>query len=156
MRLLHGSNIEIVKPNLKKCQSRNDFGCGFYLTQQWQRAYLMAKRRASRDGGEPVVTPFMYYPTKAQEHGLKIKEFKGFSAEWSKFIILNRSDKTFTHDYDIVMVLWLMHLWIRRLSDTNKSMGLAIWTQKRYSTLQRTCPNLGANMCSIASARKRH
>ena len=45
MRLLHGSNVEIVTPNLKKCQSRNDFGRGFYLTPQWQRAYLMAKRQ---------------------------------------------------------------------------------------------------------------
>ena len=65
MRLLHGSNVEIVTPNLKKCHSKNDFGCGFYLTPQWQRAYLMAKRRASRDGGEPVVTPFLFYPTEA-------------------------------------------------------------------------------------------
>ena len=63
----------------------------------------MAKRRANRDDGEPVVNSFLYYPTKAQEHGLKVKEFKGFSAEWSKFIILNRSDETFTHDYDIVI-----------------------------------------------------
>lgn len=103
MRLLHGSNIEIVMPNLKMCQSRNDFGRGFYLTPHWQRAYMMAKRRASRDGGDPLVTPFLYYPTKAQEHGLRVKEFKGFSAKWSGFIILNRSDEMFTHDYDIVV-----------------------------------------------------
>ena len=102
MRLLHGSNVEIEKPDLRKCQSRNDFGRGFYLTPQWQRAYLMAKRRAARDGGLTVVNPFLYYPTKAKEHGLKVKEFKGFSAEWAKFIILNRSDMTFSHDYDIV------------------------------------------------------
>ena len=25
MRLLHGSNVEIVTPNLKICQSKNDF-----------------------------------------------------------------------------------------------------------------------------------
>ena len=64
MRLLHGSNVEIVTPHLKKCQSRNDFGRGFYLTPQWQRAYLMAKRRASRDGGEPAITPFLYLSNK--------------------------------------------------------------------------------------------
>lgn len=75
MRLLHGSNVEIIKPNLAKCQSLNDYGRGFYLTPQWQRAYLMAKRRAGRDGGEPVVTPFMFYLSKAHEHGLKVKEF---------------------------------------------------------------------------------
>ena len=103
MRLLHGSNVEIVKPDLAMCQSMNDFGRGFYLTPQWQRAYLMAKRRAGRDGGWPVVNPFLYYPTSAQEHGLKVKEFKGFSAEWSKFIIQNRSDERFTHGYDVVI-----------------------------------------------------
>ena len=103
MRLLHGSNVEIAKPDLAMCQSMNDFGRGFYLTPQWQRAYLMAKRRAGRDGGWPVVNSFLYYPTSAQEHGLKVKEFKGFSAEWSKFIILNRSDERFTHDYDVVI-----------------------------------------------------
>lgn len=103
MRLLHGSNLEIIQPNLAMCQSMNDYGRGFYLTPQWQRAYLMAKRRSGRDGGKPVVTPFLYYPASAQEHGLKVKEFKGFSIEWSKFIIQNRSDETFSHDYDVVI-----------------------------------------------------
>ena len=103
MRLLHGSNVEIKRPNLKKCQSMNDFGKGFYLTPQWQRAYLMAKRRASRDGGEKVVTSFLFYPTQAIEHGLKVKIFKGFSAAWSKFIILNRTEENFTHNYDVVI-----------------------------------------------------
>ena len=103
MRLLHGSNVEIDKPDLAMCQSMNDFGRGFYLTPQWQRAYLMAKRRVGRDGGKPVVNPFLFYPTSAQAHGLKVKEFNGFSAEWSKFIIHNRSDEHFAHDYDVVI-----------------------------------------------------
>ena len=103
MRLLHGSNVEIKVPDLNECQSMNDFGRGFYLTPQWQRAYMMAKRKAARDGGNTVVNPFLFYPAKAQASGLKIKEFKGFSAAWAKFIIQNRSEKTFTHDYDIVI-----------------------------------------------------
>lgn len=156
MRLLHGSNVEIVTPNLKMCQSRNDFGRGFYLTQQWQRAYLMAKRRASRDGGEPVVTPFVFYPTKAQEHGLKVKEFKGFSAEWSKFIILNRSDETFTHDYDIVIGPVADAFVDKEIERHRQNMVHVIWTQRRCSTLLSTCHSLEANMCSIVSARKRH
>ena len=103
MRLLHGSNIEIVKPDLVMCQSMNDFGREFYLTPQWQRAYLMAKRRAGRDGGKPLVNPFLFYPMKAKEHGLNIKEFKGFTAEWAKFIIQNRTDKSFSHEFDVVI-----------------------------------------------------
>ncbi len=59
MRLLHGSNVEIDNPDLNKCQAKNDFGRGFYLTPQWQRAYLMAKRRAAREGGMTVVNPFL-------------------------------------------------------------------------------------------------
>ena len=74
MRLLHGSNVEIVHPDLMMCQSMNDFGRGFYLTPQWQRAYMMAKRRAGRDGGEPVVNQFLYYPVS--KRGLKVKEFR--------------------------------------------------------------------------------
>lgn len=62
MRLLHGSNVEIKVPDLNECQSMNDFGRGFYLTPQWQRAYMMAKRKAARDGGNTVVNPFMFYP----------------------------------------------------------------------------------------------
>ena len=103
MRLLHGSNTEIVKPDLAMCQSRNDFGRGFYLTPQWQRAYLMAKRRAGRDGGQPVINPFLFYERAAIKHGLNIKRFKGFSAEWTKFIIFNRTAPDFRHDYDIVI-----------------------------------------------------
>ena len=103
MRLLHGSNKEIIKPDLALCQSRNDFGRGFYLTPQWQRAYLMAKRRAGRDGGHPVVNPFLFYESKALDHGVNIKRFKGFSTELAKFIINNRTDPHFRHDYDIVI-----------------------------------------------------
>jgi hypothetical protein len=103
MRLLHGSNVEIKQPDLRKCQSKNDFGRGFYLTPQWQRAYLMAKRRASRDGGEKVVTSFQFNMLQAIEHGLKVKVFRGFSAAWSKFIILNRLEENLVHQYDVVI-----------------------------------------------------
>ena len=39
MRLLHGSYMEIVTPDLSKCKSHNDFGKGFYLTPNWKRAW---------------------------------------------------------------------------------------------------------------------
>ena len=103
MRLLHGSNVEIGKPDLSKCHSRNDFGLGFYTTTNWKRAYGMAVRRAMRNGGEPVVSSFLFYPDKAVEHGLNVKMFKGFSAEWARFIIENRTRQSGSHSYDIVI-----------------------------------------------------
>ena len=155
MRLLHGSNVEIVMPNLKKCQSKNDFGLGFYLTPQWQRAYLMAKRRAGRDGGEPVITPFLFYPTKVQEHGLKVKEFRGFSAEWSKFIILNRSDQTFTYDYDIVIGPVADAFVDKEIERHKQKYGTHYLDTEALLDFAEHVSHLGVNMCSIAFARKK-
>jgi len=41
MKLLHGSNTVIVHPDINKCQSKNDFGKGFYMTTSWNRAWEM-------------------------------------------------------------------------------------------------------------------
>ena len=49
------------------------------------------------------VNPFLFYPKKAIEHGLKGKIFRGFSSEWASFIIQNRRLQSFHHDYDIVV-----------------------------------------------------
>ena len=38
MRLLHGSNVAVKNPDLKWCQSKNDFGRGFYLTPSSEAA----------------------------------------------------------------------------------------------------------------------
>lgn len=103
MKLLHGSNVEIEQPLLEKCQSNNDFGQGFYMTPSWQRAWEMGRRRVNFYGGEISISTFLYYPKAFAEKGLQIKEFKGFSTEWARFIISNRDDEHFVHPYDVVV-----------------------------------------------------
>ena len=39
MRLLHGSNVAVKKPDLKWCQSKNDFG------REFPKTYLEDKNR---------------------------------------------------------------------------------------------------------------
>ena len=61
MRLLHGSNVEVRKPDLSLCHSKNDFGRGFYLTPNWNRAWEMGKRRKNiQQKGEITVSAFNY------------------------------------------------------------------------------------------------
>nr|WP_298560986.1 DUF3990 domain-containing protein [uncultured Prevotella sp.] len=103
MKLLHGSYIEINKPDLSKCKSHNDFGKGFYLTPNWKRAWQMGKRSSALHQGCIVVNSFLFYPKLCEQKGLKIKTFEGFTAEWAKFILLNRTSPVFKHNYDIVI-----------------------------------------------------
>ncbi|MCQ2214273.1 MAG: DUF3990 domain-containing protein [Bacteroidaceae bacterium] len=39
MRLYHGSNQQILEIDLKKSKDHKDFGRGFYMTQDFSRAY---------------------------------------------------------------------------------------------------------------------
>lgn len=104
MRLLHGSNVVVKKPNLDKCQSKNDFGRGFYLTPNWNRAWEMGKRRKNiKQSGEVTVNSFSFSLKKAKEKGLKVASFSDFCIDWARFIIRNRDEEFFTHDYDIVI-----------------------------------------------------
>lgn len=104
MRLLHGSNVAVKKPDLKWCQSKNDFGRGFYLTPSWSRAWEMGKRRKNiKQEGEITVNPFSFSLKKAKADGLKVALFPDFSIEWARFVIRNRDEEFFAHNYDIVI-----------------------------------------------------
>ena len=104
MRLLHGSNVEVRKPDLKECHSKNDFGRGFYLTPSWNRAWEMGKRRVSiQQKGEITVNAFNFNLKKAKEAGLNVASYPGFSVEWARFVIRNRDEEFFHHNYDIVI-----------------------------------------------------
>ena len=103
MRLLHGTNEDIVSVNLSICGPHNDFGRGFYLTPSWQRAWEMGRRRKNSKGGEIVVNAFSFSPEEAHKRGLKVLHFKSFSVDWARFVIKNRESKNSVHDYDIVI-----------------------------------------------------
>lgn len=51
----------------------------------------------------PVVNTFLFYESRAVKSGCKIKQFKGFTLEWGRFILENRDNEHFKHPYDIVI-----------------------------------------------------
>ena len=104
MKLLHGSNVEVIHPDLTECHDGNDFGKGFYLTDNPLRAALMAKRKKLlRHKGGIFVSQFSFSLKDAEQSGLKILRFKNFTVEWARFILQNRCLDATAHEYDIVI-----------------------------------------------------
>ena len=104
MKLYHGSYCKIFKVDLNLSKSHKDFGNGFYLTPDFQRAVMMANRSTTLNNiGSPEVNPFIFNKSRCPSE-IKIKEFKTNNWEWAEFVMMNR-DKTssFVHEYDIVI-----------------------------------------------------
>lgn len=106
IELYHGSNIEIENIDFHFCKPNKDFGKGFYLTDIFQQAVDMAKRRTSIVGsGSPTVTTFFFNENHLTDGTLNVLLFENPTREWAEFILSNRNSykNAFHHNYDIVI-----------------------------------------------------
>ena len=106
MKLYHGSNMEILVPDLTKSKPYKDFGKGFYLSAVYSQALARAKQIAELYGfGTPYVSTFFWDEREATEMGLNIKRFDDYSQEWAEFILANRDRNRIhpIHFFDIVI-----------------------------------------------------
>lgn len=90
--LYHGSNVEVVYPEIRMTRYTKDFSWGFYCTNNYRQAYRWADRRSLKG----IVNIYKY--TENQE--LSILRFPEMTDEWLDFIAECRSGKS--HPYDIV------------------------------------------------------
>ena len=60
MTLYHGSTVEIKEIDLNLSKPNKDFGKGFYLSDNFEQAYEMAKYKAGLFGTEPYITKFEF------------------------------------------------------------------------------------------------
>lgn len=100
MILYHGS-LEIVKvPEIREPNRTLDFGAGFYLTSSYEQAanWVKGKLRGSTEHG--FVNSYEYDPSV--EADLIILDFQFPSEDWVDFVMKNRMDKEYSHEYDIV------------------------------------------------------
>ena len=109
MIVYHGSNIEINKIQLEKCNKYKDFGQGFYVTTLEEQAKRMAQRTVARFGGTPIVTIFEFNETELKD--VNYKKFSSVDTDWGMFVVNNRdrdfkdnANKLSNHDnkYDVV------------------------------------------------------
>ncbi|MEE1182795.1 MAG: DUF3990 domain-containing protein [Treponema sp.] len=102
MLLYHGSNTQVLNPQILESDRRLDFGRGFYLTSSFEQtlrwAELTVKRRET---GKSVVSVFEL--DEAKLTNLKVLRFNQAQKEWLEYVTLNRKNQYIpADDYDIV------------------------------------------------------
>lgn len=105
IKLYHGSNVKIQVPDLIHSKPFKDFGKGFYLSDNEQQAWDLAKQKIEQlHTGQPEISIFLFDETIMNGKELKVKVFDDYSEEWAQFVLDNRNEKfpQPQHDYDIV------------------------------------------------------
>ena len=101
MKVYHGSLEIVKKPAIRESNRTLDYGVGFYLTSSYEQAQLWVHRKLNattiRQG---YVNVYEYNPEV--EPALKILNFEAPTEQWLDFVMSNRMDRAFIHDYDIV------------------------------------------------------
>lgn len=102
MKLYHGSNIKVQKPQILISDRKLDFGTGFYLTSSLEQAERWAELTADRRGtGKPTISVYEFDETKLAE--LKIIKFEKANKKWLDFVVANRDNAVDDQKWDIVI-----------------------------------------------------
>ena len=102
MKLYHGSNIKVQKPQILISDRKLDFGTGFYLTSSLEQAERWAELTADRRGtGKPTISVYEFDETKLAE--LKILKFEKANKKWLDFVVANRDNAVDDQKWDIVI-----------------------------------------------------
>lgn len=100
MILYHGS-IEIVdNPEIRIPSRSLDYGYGFYTTTSFKQAEDWVKRKLNANS--PISYVNVYELDKDLVKSLKTLLFESPTEDWLDFVMSNRTNKDFNHDFDIV------------------------------------------------------
>ena len=100
MILYHGS-LEIVEnPEIRIPNRPLDYGSGFYTTTSSNQAKDWVKRKLNLNIQVGYVN--VYQLDEDLIKNLKILLFSSPSEEWVDFVMKNRTDKNFFHEFDVV------------------------------------------------------
>ncbi len=101
MKLYHGS-LEIVRnPEIRKATRTLDYGSGFYTTTSFEQAEAWVKRRMGESGQKKGYVNTYEFPENLPSQLRKLL-FPSPTEEWVDFVMRNRTERDFVHDYDIV------------------------------------------------------
>jgi hypothetical protein len=112
LTLYHGTAHDFAEIDVRRGKPFKDFGQGFYLTDNYERAHNIAvrNRRIEEDrlramGDERSLSVFIYsYELDLCEMDrLNVKRFDAADREWLRFVIANRMNQTRQHEYDVVI-----------------------------------------------------
>ena len=103
MKLYHGGHIEVKNPKILTSSRIGDFGRGFYTTSNLEQARRWAQIRAIQENQPSGVVTVFDVPDHLFSHPeLQIKSFENADEMWLDFVLANRKNVDFDHEFDIV------------------------------------------------------
>lgn len=101
MKLYHGSIEKVEKPEIRMPRRTLDYGKGFYATSSYEQAERWVRRRMRENRVNVGYINEYELDTNAMDNYKTIR-FKMPTEEWVDFVMANRTQVGFSHDYDIV------------------------------------------------------
>lgn len=100
-RVYHGSIDEVVNPEIRQPNRSLDYGSGFYTTTSYEQAKRWVERRM-KDKGVAIGYVNIYELDEKLVKNMKSLFFEKPTEEWVSFVMKNRTERNFIHDYDVV------------------------------------------------------
>lgn len=100
MILYHGSTEIVKNPEIRIPSRSLDYGYGFYTTTSLKQAEDWVKRKLNAN--TPIGYVNIYEFDNNLIKSLKTLLFESPTEEWVDFVMSNRTNKDFNHDFDIV------------------------------------------------------
>lgn len=104
MKLYHGSDIAVARPQVGMGRKAVDFGQGFYLTGIQEQAENWSRVISIRRGPSaiPTVSVYEFDPNGIQAMGFGIKVFSEYNMEWLEYVVDCRKCGEMQQQYDII------------------------------------------------------
>ncbi|MBQ3635550.1 MAG: DUF3990 domain-containing protein [Bacteroidales bacterium] len=99
MKVYHGSQEIVREPEIRQSNRTLDYGSGFYTTTSEKQAEDWVRRRVQK-GGIGYVN--VYELDEELKSAMNILSFDKPTEEWVDFVMKNRTQRGFTHNYDLV------------------------------------------------------
>lgn len=101
MILYHGSIEIVVSPEIRPANRTLDYGNGFYTTTSYKQAEAWVRRRLGEFQKDKGFVNIYEFDTEALQK-LNSLIFNHPDEKWLDFVMANRTNREYTHDYDIV------------------------------------------------------
>ena len=101
MKIYHGSIDKVEIPEIRESNRTLDYGRGFYTTTSYKQAEDWVRRRMT-ETKVSVGYVCVYDLDESALQNLKSLVFESPTEDWVDFVMKNRTEKGFDHDYDLV------------------------------------------------------
>ena len=101
MKIYHGSIEKVKSPEIRDSNRTLDYGQVFYTTTSYEQAEAWVRRRMNEKRSSRGYV-CVYELNEAALESLKTLIFEQPTEEWVDFVMKNRTQKGYVHEYDLV------------------------------------------------------